>query len=135
MDIPTTVPVDSQADVERARRIARRLATEHGFGATTTECIAIAVSELGSNLIRYARSGRISARVVRQGKRTGIEIESTDRGPGIPDVELALQDGYSSAHGLDSGLPGIARLMDDFEIASDSTGTRIRTRKWLNAGS
>ena len=135
MERPTSVSIVDRADVERARRVARQLAIVSGFGASGLECIAIAVSELGSNLMRYADGGRISSRVIEGNRGTGIEIESTDRGPGIPDVELALRDGYSSGQGLGGGLPGIVRLMDEFEIDSTPAGTRITVRKWLTTRS
>ncbi len=76
------------------------------------------------------KGGTLSFIPVRNEKIEGIEIISEDEGPGIPDIELAMQDGFSTCGGLGGGLPGVKRLMDEFEITSKETGTRIVARKW-----
>ncbi|HEX2283086.1 MAG TPA: ATP-binding protein [Thermomicrobiales bacterium] len=121
----------ADVDVERIRRQARALATHTGFGRHDAEAIRIAVSELATNLLRYAPGGELVVSVVSGANRVGILIQSSDPGPGIADVELALRDGYSTSGGLGSGLPGVCRLMDDFAIVSSPSGTSIEARKWL----
>lgn len=81
--------------------------------------------------LAYARKGDISFRKVHASARVGLEVAATDDGPGIPDVRLALRDGFSTSGSLGLGLPGVRRLMDEFEITSESgKGTRVIVRKW-----
>lgn len=117
--------IQRQIDVEQARREARRIASAAGLTDASVERIALVVSELASNLLRYARGGRIL--VLRTGPAglPEIRIESHDDGPGIPDIPAAMTDGYSTGGGLGSGLPGARRLADDFDIDSSPAGTRI----------
>ena len=125
------MPIRSRLDADQARREARRLAISLGFDRGDAETVALAASELAMNLHRYAVEGEIVLRTVQDGARRGLEIESQDAGPGIIDTELALQDGYTTGGGLGSGLPSARRLMDDFELRSQPSGTRIVVRKWL----
>jgi len=125
--------IRSTLDADQARREARRLAASLGFGPADAEAVALAASELAMNLHRYAPGGTLTLRVVEEeDARRGVEIESTDDGPGIDDPDLALQDGYTTSGGLGSGLPSARRLMDDFDLSTAPTGTRIVARKWLN---
>jgi serine/threonine-protein kinase RsbT len=119
-------------DVEQIRREVRGLATRVGFNRVDTESIALAVSELATNLVRFAPGGEIRVATCSGDAGQGIAIESRDSGPGIADVDLALQDGYSTGGGLGSGLPAVQRLMDDFSLSTGPAGTRIEARKWLN---
>ena len=123
--------VRTRLDADQARREARRLATSLGFDRAAAESIALAVSELAMNLHRYAVDGTIRLSVVVDGARRGLEVQSSDLGPGIIDPVRALQDGYSTGGGMGSGLPGARRLMDDFDLVTGPTGTRIVARKWL----
>lgn len=123
--------VTTQADVEYARREARHLARSLGFGPAAAEAVALSVSELATNLVRYAKDGEILVVPWETPLRRGIRIESRDRGPGLANLARALEDGYSTGGGLGSGLPGVRRLMDDFQIESDPAGTRIVAVKWL----
>ena len=125
--------VRTRLDVDAARREARRLAASFGFNRADAESIALAASELAMNLHRYAVDGTIQLRVVVDGARRGLEVQSSDLGPGIADPALALQDGYSTGGGMGSGLPGARRLMDDFDLVTGPTGTQIVARKWLTA--
>lgn len=129
---PTVVIVVDEHHVAVARRMAKVLAGTASLGRVSTFCLATAVSELAHNLVRHAtRGGTITLTVLRRSDKIGIEVTAEDDGPGIPDVTLAMQDGFSSTDGLGSGLPGVKRLMDDFEITSTvGTGTRIVARKW-----
>jgi serine/threonine-protein kinase RsbT len=122
--------VAEQADVERARRNARSLAAAQGLDAGDSEAVALAVSELAANLVRYAEAGELVLSPMTGSRGAGVEIESRDLGPGIADLELVLRDGYSTGGGLGSGLPAVRRLMDEFEISSTPGGTRIVARKW-----
>jgi serine/threonine-protein kinase RsbT len=135
LDDALRLPVRTRLDADQARRAARQLATSLGFNRADVESVALAVSELAMNLHRYARDGEIVLRTFQIGVRRGIEIESKDAGPGIADPDLALQDGYTTGGGLGSGLPSARRLMDDFELTTSSSGTRIVARKWLTSRS
>jgi serine/threonine-protein kinase RsbT len=93
--------------------------------------IAAAVSEIARNILMYAKRGEIRFQVVNDGDRCGLVAVAVDRGPGIADVELALQEGHSTAGGLGLGLPGAKRLMDEFDIVSAvGLGTTITMKKW-----
>ena len=105
-----------------------------GFDAKVKEEVAIAVSELATNLIKHAGGGRLLLAPLRDGRRAGIQIECVDCGPGIADVERAMADGFSTVGSLGCGLGAVNRLMDEFEIKSKGhrrRGTRIVCRRWL----
>jgi len=125
--------IEGEADIYTAAGMARDLAREIGFGKADAARIEIVVRELASNIIRHAGRGQIHLREVATDGRQGLEVEAVDQGPGIPDVELALQDGYSTTgKGLGSGLPAVRRLMDTFEIETAAgQGTRVRATRWL----
>jgi len=126
-----TIPINKEVDIILARKEGRELAREIGFGSVEQCRIATAISELTRNIIRYAGRGRVVIRAI-LGRRKGIEITCSDDGPGIQDIEIAMQDGYSTDRGLGAGLPGTKRLMDDFEIRSEvDRGTSVIIRKWL----
>ncbi len=125
------IPVFSDSDIVLARQNARQLAGEIGFSVTELAVIATAVSELARNIVVYARRGEVVVRLVEQGERHGIVVEARDDGPGIPDVAKAMQSGYSTSGGLGLGLPGVKRLMDEFEIVSGvGEGTTVTAKKW-----
>jgi serine/threonine-protein kinase RsbT len=90
----------------------------------------LAVSELATNLVRYALHGRIALSTISGPSGDGIQIESLDDGPGIADLALAMTDGFSTGASFGSGLPATRRLVDEFEITSNPDGTRILARKW-----
>lgn len=123
--------IDGPVDVELARRRGRALARSVGFGPVESEAVALSISELATNLLRYARSGSILLAAIEESDRRGVRIESRDTGPGISDIERALRGGYRTTHSLGSGLAGVRRLMDDFAIESGPTGTVIVTQKWI----
>ncbi len=128
----TIVRIQREADIYVALSAGRRLAGELQFAETDRTRIEICILELGHNLIRHAGGGEIEISPVHhpQGMH-GLAIEARDRGPGIPDVELALRDGYSTTHSLGAGLPGVRRLMDEFHIQSTpGVGTTVRAVKW-----
>ncbi len=117
-----------------ARAEARAAAQRIGFGVVDQSRIATAVSELTRNVLRYADDGEgiIAIRAIRNfADREGIEIVVDDHGPGIADLDLVFQAGYSSGRGLGLGLPGTRRLMDEMEIQSEvGRGTTVTIRKW-----
>lgn len=125
------VSINSDADIVVARQQGREFASALDFDAGDLTLIATAISELARNIVEYAQRGEIILRIVQQGTKRGVEVVAKDAGPGIPDVELALQDGYSSRRSLGLGLPGTRRLMDEFEIHSKpGNGTSVTVRKW-----
>jgi serine/threonine-protein kinase RsbT len=125
------VSIDCDADIVSARQKGRELASQCGFPSTDLAVIATAISELARNLVRYAVHGEIILRLLDENGRRGVEVVAVDDGPGIPDLTLAMQDGYSTSGGLGLGLPGTRRLMDEFEIVSDfGKGTTVTVRRW-----
>jgi serine/threonine-protein kinase RsbT len=127
--------IGSEHDILSARHQGRELAARSGFSGSDLTVVATAISELARNILEYAGNGEIVLRVVREGSRRGIVVVATDRGPGIPDVTLAMQDGYSTGHSLGLGLPGAQRLMDEFEIVSEpDVGTTVTMKKWTSDG-
>ncbi|MDY7080470.1 MAG: anti-sigma regulatory factor [Chloroflexota bacterium] len=127
----TRVPIRCDNDVVVASQKGRGLAAKLGLSNDDQMAIVVAILEVARNIIKYARSGEIVLSSVRQGGRCGIAIVARDRGPGILDVERALQDGYSTGQGLGLGLPGARRLMDEFKIVSEvGKGTTIEMKKW-----
>ena len=125
------VPIDADADVVTARQRARAMGEGLGFGSTDLTLLATAISEVARNITAYAERGEICLRVVRSRGREGIEVVARDDGPGISDVELALQDGYTTGGGLGLGLPGARRLVDEFDIrTAPQTGTTVTLVKW-----
>ena len=127
------IAIATHNDIVMARKTGRDMAAAYGFPAIDCAQIATVISELARNIFLYAGTGRIEIRLRADfAPRRGIEIVATDEGPGIPDLELAMRDGYSTSQGLGLGLPGSRRLMDDFEIHSEvGIGTVVRACKWL----
>jgi serine/threonine-protein kinase RsbT len=94
--------------------------------------IATAVSELANNIIKYADRGEILMDRINAGSRVGMEVIARDRGPGIEDIEKAMEDHYSSGNTLGLGLPGVKRMMDEIELTSEpGKETTVTIRKWL----
>jgi len=128
---PVRVPIDSDGDIIIARQKGRALAAELGFSPTDVVRIATAISELARNVLAYAASGEIRLEALNSRNRCGLAIVAADRGPGIADVEQAMQDAYSTSGGLGLGLPGVRRLMDEFKIESTvGEGTTVSAIKW-----
>jgi serine/threonine-protein kinase RsbT len=125
-------PIRREVDVYVAIGRGRELSTSVGFDHLDRTRIEIVILELTRNILAHAGSGELRLEVVDDGRRRGVAVVASDHGPGIPDIELALRDGYSTAHTLGAGLPGVRRLMDDFAIESAiGQGTRVRAVKWL----
>ena len=125
------VPIRSDADIVTARQQGRTLATQAGFTGSDLTVIATAISEVARNIVQYAQRGEIVLSLLEKGAKRGLLIIARDEGPGISDIALAMQDGYSTGKSLGLGLPGARRLMDDFEIVSTvGSGTTITMKKW-----
>ncbi len=121
-------------DIARAVSYAFEIAAEIGFDKNTRFMIATAASELARNILFHATAGLIEIREIVKDSQKGVEIIAGDRGPGIADIAQAMQDHFSSNGGLGLGLPGVKRLMDDFEIESTpGAGTCVAARKWLKS--
>jgi len=125
------ISIQSDLDIVNARQKGRQLAGELGFSPSDLTLIATAISELSRNIILYAKRGEIALKHVAHGDSHGIVVVARDDGPGIPDIRRALQDGYSTSRSLGLGLPGVRRLMDEFEIVSEvNRGTMVTVKKW-----
>ena len=120
------------ADVAAARHAAKQFAEAVGVDSRGCEEVALAVSELASNLVKHAGGGRLFLTPVSIPPRLGLQIESIDNGPGIPNINEAMADGYSTAGSLGAGLGAVNRLMDEFNIKRlNGQGTHIVCRKWV----
>ena len=129
--VEARVEIGSDADIVTARLAGREMALSLGFSSGEATLIATAISELTRNVVQYARRGEASIRAASVDGREGIVIDVRDEGPGIADVDRALEDGFSSSGRLGLGLPGVRRLMDEVEIdSSPGRGTRIWATKW-----
>jgi serine/threonine-protein kinase RsbT len=130
--VDVCVPIRHDSDVVAARSAGRSVAEQGGFGGTDITMIATAISELARNILKYAQEGEVVVETVRQDSKTGLLVVARDDGPGIADVGLAMQDGFSTANSLGLGLPGTRRMMDEFEIVSSpGHGTIVTVIKWL----
>ena len=133
MSEPTSgrVCIDSEYDIVTARKAVRAASVSLGFGVTDVTRIVTAASELTRNIYQYAGSGAVTWSAL-NGSPAGLELVFSDEGPGMADVEQAMQPGFSTGRGMGMGLPGAKRLMDEMEVASaPGQGTRIVIRKWL----
>ncbi|HEY0801640.1 MAG TPA: ATP-binding protein [Steroidobacteraceae bacterium] len=125
------IPVSSDKDVVLARQEGRVLALQLGFSSSDATLIAMAISELSRNIVSYAGTGTVTLKGIHGSSRVGLMIVAADAGPGIADVAQAMRDGFSSSGGLGLGLPGVRRLMDEFDISSDlGRGTTVTGKKW-----
>lgn len=133
MAVDLLVPIGSSDDIVVARQAGRDLAAAIGFSLTDLTLIATAISEIARNITTYAGSGEIRFTVLKERRRVGLVVEAIDEGPGIADIEQALEDGFSTSSGLGLGLPGARRLMDEFEIHSQvGRGTTVIMRIWAD---
>lgn len=125
------IPVHSSGDVVAVRQAVRALAQEAGFNLVDQTKIVTAASELARNTVDHGGGGTAKVDFLNDGIRRGIRISFEDKGPGIPDIELALRDGYTTGSGLGLGLGGARRLVNEFEIASHpGQGTRVVITRW-----
>lgn len=111
----------------------RKLLERMGFDEPGQYLVTSAVSELSTNIIRYAGTGTLSLKVVRDMDRQGIRVIARDRGPGIPDLDKAMEEHFSTGRGLGLGLPSVKRIMDEFDIQTEpGAGTTVTAVKWKN---
>jgi serine/threonine-protein kinase RsbT len=129
--LESRLAVRTEMDLTRAILRARNVAAEAGFDEAACRMISTAVSELARNILKYAREGLVTIRLLEKDSRLLVEIVVRDDGPGIADVERAMQDNSSTGGTLGLGLPGVRRMMDEFEIDSAlGRGTCVKIRKW-----
>ncbi|MEH2052483.1 anti-sigma regulatory factor [Nostoc sp.] len=126
-----TIDIQSSTDVVLVRQSVRHLAVEIGFGLVDQTKIVTAASELARNTLDYGGGGTVKLETLQEGRRRGLRLTFEDRGPGIPDIDLALKDGFTTGNGLGMGLGGAKRLANEFEIQSAvGEGTRIIIVRW-----
>jgi serine/threonine-protein kinase RsbT len=123
--------IQSSADVVLVRQAVRQFAIEIGFGLVDQTKIVTAASELARNTLDYGGGGTVTLETLQAGGRRGLRLTFEDQGPGIPDIEMALRDGFTTGVGLGMGLGGAKRLANEFEIASVvGEGTRVCIVRW-----
>ena len=126
-----TLEIRSSSDVVRVRQLVRSWAAELGFSLVDQTKLVTGASELGRNTLEHGRGGRVRVEMLNDGSRRGLRMTFEDEGPGIPDMQLALSDGYSTGTGLGLGLGGTRRLMSEFRIQSEvGKGTRVQAVRW-----
>ncbi|MCP3029734.1 anti-sigma regulatory factor [Halobacillus sp. A1] len=132
MDFQSCVNIKKEWDIVGARQLGRDIARKIGFGTVDQARIATAISELARNIYLYAGTGKICFEAIEDMNHKGLRIVAMDDGPGIKELSQVMEDGFSTSGGLGAGLPGVKRLMDDFDIQSeDGKGTEIKAVKWL----
>ncbi len=128
------VAINNPDDIVDARKAGHQLALDLGFSLTDVTMIATAISEVARNITSYAGHGAVRVAVADREGRKALIIRAEDEGPGIADVERAMEDGYSTGRGLGLGLPGSRRLMDRMIVESEvGRGTAIEMWKWVPA--
>ena len=128
---PTTCEITAESSLLAVRSSLQAAATELRFGVVAQTKLITAASELARNILRYAAQGTMVIERVQDGARAGLLVRFEDRGPGIEDLDLALQDGYSTGDSMGVGLPGARRLVDEFRIESrPESGTVVETTVW-----
>ncbi|MBM4765382.1 anti-sigma regulatory factor [Bacillus sp. B15-48] len=132
MSNQSCVTIITEWDIVAARQLGRNVAKELGFGTVDQARITTAISELARNIFLYAGKGQICIDKLYDSGKVGVRISAIDSGPGISDIRQVMEDGFSTSGGLGAGLPGVKRLMDQFQIeSSPGNGTQISSTKWL----
>ena len=128
------VDINNSDDIVAARKAGHQLALDLGFSLTDVTMIATAISEIARNITSYAGRGAVRVTVADREGRKALEVRAEDEGPGIADIERAMEDGYSTGRGLGMGLPGARRLMDRLIVESKvGRGTAVEMWKWVPA--
>jgi serine/threonine-protein kinase RsbT len=131
MPVDETLPVRSSHDIVVVRQVVRSWAVELGFNLIEQTKVVTAASELARNTIDHGGGGTVRLQSLRDGGRIGLRLTFEDKGPGIPDLNLALKDGYTTGGGLGLGLSGAKRLSNEFNIESHpGEGTRVTITRW-----
>jgi len=126
-----TLPICTEEDVVRVRQLVRRATQRLSFSLVEQTKIVTAASELARNTLIHGGGGRLHMDIVDNGARKGVQMTFEDDGPGIPDITLAMKDGYTTGGGLGLGLSGTRRLMSDFAIESEAgKGTKVTVARW-----
>ena len=132
MECRSSVDIYTEWDIVAARQLGRNEAKSIGFGTVDQARITTAISELARNIYLYAGKGTIKIERTYEKNHYGIRIIASDEGPGIADLRKVMNDGYSTSGGLGAGMPGVRRLMDEFNVQSEKgIGTIITAVKWL----
>ena len=132
MERYSSVEIYTEWDIVAARQLGRNEAKEIGFGTVDQARITTAISELARNIYLYAGKGKIEINRICDNGKHGISIFASDEGPGIADLRKVMVDGYTTSGGLGAGMPGVRRLMDEFNVQSElGIGTTITAVKWL----
>jgi serine/threonine-protein kinase RsbT len=128
---PGTLPLANGLDVVTCRQKVRHLTSALNFSLLNQTMLVTAASELGRNTVIHGGGGTFSWEIIHRGTRAGVRLSFEDAGPGIPDLERAMTNGWTSAGGLGLGLPGAKRLVDEFEVRSVAgQGTRVTITRW-----
>jgi len=126
-----TLPLRSSDDVVHVRQVARQWSVQMGLGLVDQTKLVTAASELARNTVTYGGGGEVILEALNDSNRRGVRLTFTDQGPGIPDITLALKDGYTTGAGMGLGLGGAKRLVNEFDIVSHvGEGTRVCITKW-----
>jgi serine/threonine-protein kinase RsbT len=126
-----TLPIRSSEHVVLVRTAVRQKAVKAKFGLVDQTKVVTAASEIARNTLDYGRGGEVLLEIVREGTRNGVRLTFMDKGPGIPDLALALTDGYTTGNGMGLGMSGTKRLVDEFDVASKvGEGTTVTIAKW-----
>lgn len=131
MELQSGVKIEKEWDIVAARQLGRNISKEAGFSTVDQARIATAISELARNIFLYTSSGEITVEQMDKPGYKGVCIIAADKGPGIKDISKIMEDGYTTSNGLGAGLPGVKRLMDEFDMTSDAAvGTNVKAIKW-----
>jgi serine/threonine-protein kinase RsbT len=125
------LPLETEHDIVLGRQAVRRLAQAQAFSLVDQTKIVTATSELARNAVIYGGGGTLKWEILQNGIKRGLRLTFEDHGPGIPNIELAMTDGWSSGSGMGLGLTGARRLVNEFELASTvGVGTRVTVTRW-----
>lgn len=128
----SSVDINTEWDIVAARQLGRNEAKKSGFSTVDQARITTAISELARNIYLYAGKGKIEIESLSVDGLSGITIIASDEGPGIPDIRIVMEDGFTTSGGLGAGMPGVRRLMDEFKLETElGVGTVITATKWL----
>jgi serine/threonine-protein kinase RsbT len=126
-----TLPIRAEGDVVAVRQLVRKWAAEQSFSLVDQTKIVTAASELARNTLIHGGGGNVRLEILNDGARRGLRLTFEDKGPGIPNIDLALKDGYTTGSGLGLGLGGSKRLVNEFDIVSQvGEGTRVTVTRW-----
>jgi len=126
-----TISVADSGDIVAVRQAVRRQAVSISLSLVDQTKIVTAASELARNMVLYGGGGEVTLELLEDGVRRGLRVQFTDSGPGIPDIDLAMRDGFTTGRGMGLGLGGAKRLVNEFEIESaPGKGTRVTIIRW-----